>query len=157
MVKKEQLGNSENALIISFLGHFHATHWGKLNNYANLGLHNRGCSSMSSIGSLRRKLCMTTGSKRMWMFSTAVMLMLSVGSGFAMYQKKHPHMQAALQSLQTAKNQLQMAEADKGGHRNKAIAEIEDAISHVKAGINYENRHDNHAGKPSSHPGNPQH
>ena len=46
-----------------------------------------------------------------------------------------PHMQAALDSLQNARNNLDKAEADKGGHRAKAIDLVKSAIDEVKAGI----------------------
>ncbi len=52
-----------------------------------------------------------------------------------------PHMQAALDHLRAAKAELQAAEADKGGHRVKAIALTSDAIAEVERGINYDRRH----------------
>jgi hypothetical protein len=46
-----------------------------------------------------------------------------------------PHMQAALDALNSAKDNLDKAEADKGGHRANAIQLVNDAISEVKLGI----------------------
>ena len=46
-----------------------------------------------------------------------------------------PHMQTALIALESAKNNLDKATADKGGHRVKAIDYVKDAISEVKEGI----------------------
>lgn len=46
-----------------------------------------------------------------------------------------PHMQTALIALESAKNNLERATADKGGHRAKAIDYVKDAISEVKKGI----------------------
>ena len=46
-----------------------------------------------------------------------------------------PHMKAALDSLESARNNLDKAEADKGGHRARAIDLVKDAIAEVKAGI----------------------
>ena len=46
-----------------------------------------------------------------------------------------PHMQTALTALESAKNNLDRATADKGGHRAKAIDYVKDAISEVKKGI----------------------
>ncbi len=46
-----------------------------------------------------------------------------------------PHMTAALTALESAKNNLERATADKGGHRGRAIDIINDAISEVKKGI----------------------
>lgn len=55
-----------------------------------------------------------------------------------------PYMHAARTDLQTANNQLQQARANKGGHRVKAIALINQAIAQVNAGIAYD-RQRNHA------------
>ena len=46
-----------------------------------------------------------------------------------------PHMQAALEALESARNNLDKANADKGGHRGKAIDLVKDAIAEVKMGI----------------------
>ena len=44
-------------------------------------------------------------------------------------------MTAALAALESAKNNLERATADKGGHRAKALDFVKDAISEVKKGI----------------------
>ena len=46
-----------------------------------------------------------------------------------------PHMVAALDALRTARSELQSALANKGGHRVKAIALIDQAIEETNAGI----------------------
>jgi hypothetical protein len=46
-----------------------------------------------------------------------------------------PHMTAALAALESAKNNLDRATADKGGHRGRAIDIIKDAMDEVKKGI----------------------
>lgn len=46
-----------------------------------------------------------------------------------------PHMGAALRALNTARGQLNAAEHDKGGHREKALGLIDQAIAEVQAGI----------------------
>jgi hypothetical protein len=46
-----------------------------------------------------------------------------------------PHMQAALDALQSAKNNLEQATSDKGGHRVKALGYVNDAIAEVNLGI----------------------
>ena len=48
-----------------------------------------------------------------------------------------PHMTAALDELRGARQELDAAETDKGGHRSRAIALIDDAITEVRAGIDY--------------------
>jgi hypothetical protein len=44
-------------------------------------------------------------------------------------------MTAALAALESAKNNLDHATSDKGGHRGRAIDIIKDAIDEVKKGI----------------------
>lgn len=46
-----------------------------------------------------------------------------------------PHMTAALAALESAKNNLEHATSDKGGHRVQAIDLVKDAIDEVKKGI----------------------
>jgi len=48
-----------------------------------------------------------------------------------------PHMQAALDALRTAKAELNMATANKGGHRAKALSLVDEAIEQVQRGIDY--------------------
>ncbi|MEJ7625134.1 MAG: hypothetical protein WKF34_14170 [Pyrinomonadaceae bacterium] len=51
-----------------------------------------------------------------------------------------PNMQAAKNHLQSALNNLQRASADKGGHRERAIDLVRDAISEVNKGIAFDRR-----------------
>ncbi len=70
-------------------------------------------------------------------FVTAVFLGGSV-AGIAVYGPAlavQTHMQSALTALNNARNQLNMAEPDKGGHRANAIGLVNQAISQVQAGI----------------------
>jgi hypothetical protein len=46
-----------------------------------------------------------------------------------------PNMTGALASLEAAKHELQVAEANKGGHREKAIELVNQAITEVNKGI----------------------
>ena len=59
---------------------------------------------------------------------------ISVANLFAA-NPDQPHMEAAKDALESAKNNLEHATADKGGHRGRAIDIIKDAISEVKKGI----------------------
>jgi hypothetical protein len=52
-----------------------------------------------------------------------------------------PHMQAALDHLQSARTNLQAATEDKGGHRVKAIEFVDKAIDEVQKGIEYDRTH----------------
>lgn len=62
----------------------------------------------------------------------------AAGNAFA---ERQPHMQAALRALRNAKQQLDSAEADKGGHRVKALQLVSDAIGEVEAGMRFDNKH----------------
>jgi hypothetical protein len=48
-----------------------------------------------------------------------------------------PNMQNALQALQSAHDWLQRAIPNKGGHRERALRLVEQAINEVRAGIAY--------------------
>ena len=54
-----------------------------------------------------------------------------------------PHMQNALVSLQYAQNELQQAEPNKGGHRERALGYIASAIGSVQAGMAWAAEHGN--------------
>ena len=58
---------------------------------------------------------------------------LGVGAGLALADQ--PHMQNALNDLNQAQNQLQIALPDKGGHRVNAINLVQQAINEVNLGI----------------------
>jgi hypothetical protein len=59
----------------------------------------------------------------------------------AAFAEPQPQMQAALESLKAAKESLEKATADKGGHRVKAMALVTQAIEQVEKGIAYDNKH----------------
>ena len=62
------------------------------------------------------------------------------------HEQEQPHMQAALEALKNAKKHLDEAEADKEGHRKKAMELVENAIREVeqgmKAGEKHEEKHE---------------
>jgi hypothetical protein len=62
-----------------------------------------------------------------------VAIVSSLGIGYALGAQ--PHMDAALALLQNARGELNQAEPNKGGHREKAIALVDEAIGEVRAGI----------------------
>ncbi|RYZ40864.1 MAG: hypothetical protein EOO71_14350 [Myxococcaceae bacterium] len=57
------------------------------------------------------------------------------------YAERQPRMRDALAHLETALSDLRAANSDKGGHRVKAIQLTEQAISAVRDGIQFDNRH----------------
>ena len=52
-----------------------------------------------------------------------------------------PHMQSAVKHLRSAHHELETALADKGGHREKAMRLVHEAISETEAGIEYSRGH----------------
>ena len=74
-----------------------------------------------------------------WIMTIAVTAALVIAP--LAYAEKQPHMEHALKALENARTQLGEAEHDKGGHRVKAIDLINQAITEVKAGIEYDNTH----------------
>ena len=73
----------------------------------------------------------------------AVLLTVILAVGFLAghLSAAQPHMQAALNHLRAAHNDLNKASADKGGHRERAIALVNDAIAEVERGATYDRRH----------------
>lgn len=67
------------------------------------------------------------------------------GAGFAAAQNQvdggQPEMHGALEHLRQAKENLDKAKHDKGGHRERALQLVDQAISEVNAGIGYAIHH----------------
>jgi hypothetical protein len=57
----------------------------------------------------------------------------SMGIGYAIGAQ--PHMEAGIGLLQNARAEIAAATPNKGGHREKALGLIDQAISEVRAGI----------------------
>jgi hypothetical protein len=64
-----------------------------------------------------------------------VAIVSSLGIGYALGAQ--PHMDAALALLQNARAELEKSEPNKGGHREKAIALVDQAIGETRAGISF--------------------
>ena len=73
-----------------------------------------------------------------------VVLFALCAAAIAIALPDQPFMRAARADLQTAKNELQKANPDKGGHRVRAIELVNNAIGEVNAGMEFDRRH-NHA------------
>ena len=74
---------------------------------------------------------MTTSFARKALLGTAIAA--SMGIGYAIGAQ--PHMTASIGLLQSAHAELGAATANKGGHRERAINLIDQAIGEVRAGI----------------------
>lgn len=72
-----------------------------------------------------------------WSFSSALFLggILSGAVLTGAVMASQPHMQAALQNLYAARQQLNTAVPDKAGHRVNAINLVDKAISETQDGI----------------------
>ena len=76
--------------------------------------------------------------------SGALLLAIAIGAaGFGAGQATaaQPAMNTALDHLKAARNALQRATSDKGGHRERAIALTNDAIDETEKGIRFDRRH----------------
>lgn len=62
----------------------------------------------------------------------------SVGIGYAIGAQ--PHMTASITLLQSARGELAAALPNKGGHRERGLALIDQAIAEVRAGIAFATR-----------------
>jgi hypothetical protein len=74
---------------------------------------------------------MTTSSARATLLGAAIAA--SMGIGYAIGAQ--PHMTASIGLLQSARGELAAATPNKGGHRERALTLIDQAISEVRAGI----------------------
>jgi hypothetical protein len=74
----------------------------------------------------------------------AVLFLLAMFSFALATPPDQPHMEAARDSLQKAKAELQVAEHNKGGHRAKAVGLVNNALAEVNRGIQFARKH-NHA------------
>ncbi|HVP41864.1 MAG TPA: hypothetical protein VMS96_00435 [Terriglobales bacterium] len=79
--------------------------------------------------------------KRLLVLVIAVALVAFYAGTLSVSAEGQPHMRAALRHLEAAKAELEKAEADKGGHREAALKATNDAIGHVKEGMEYAEKH----------------
>lgn len=80
--------------------------------------------------------------KRLWIV-VAVLLLLLPAAGYFSQQvfADQPQMEMALTALKTAREHLEKATDDKGGHRKKAMEHVRKAIAEVEKGIAFDRRH----------------
>jgi len=70
-----------------------------------------------------------------------LVLILAVGFIAGQLSAAQPHMQAALNHLRQARTSLNRATADKGGHRERALSLVNQAIDEGERGVAYDRRH----------------
>jgi|HubBroStandDraft_5_1064220.scaffolds.fasta_scaffold632721_2 hypothetical protein len=76
--------------------------------------------------------------------SSVLAVLLACGGGEVVVRSAgagQPHMEAALDHLQQARVSLDRAEPNKGGHRERAMELIDQAINEVNAGIEFARTH----------------
>jgi hypothetical protein len=78
--------------------------------------------------------------------AAGMLALAAAGSaGYAVGEVRQVHMNHALSDLQSARNELDQANRDKGGHRGRAVQLVDEAIGEVRAGIaageEYQARH----------------
>jgi hypothetical protein len=76
-------------------------------------------------------LMLRTGTRSKLLIGFAMASCLGIGYALG----AQPHMDAALGLLQNARGELQASEPNKGGHRERAIALVDQAIGQVREGI----------------------
>jgi hypothetical protein len=76
-------------------------------------------------------------------FFSGLFLALVLVTGFVAGRAHaaQPHMAAALDHLRNARRELNAAVADKGGHRERALELVRDAIDQVEEGIRFARTH----------------
>jgi hypothetical protein len=75
--------------------------------------------------------------KRFSLMSSVACLAVGAVAGATIAFAAQPHMANALGSLQAARAELARAETNKGGHRERAIGLVDQAIAETRAGIAY--------------------
>lgn len=80
--------------------------------------------------------------KRFWILIAALLVVLPAAGYFSQQlYADQPQMEAALVALKNAREHLEKATDDKGGHKKKAMEHIRKAIVEVEKGIAFERRH----------------
>jgi hypothetical protein len=67
----------------------------------------------------------------------AIGMAIGAAGGAFVATAQQPNMQAALGSLQAARAELVAARPNKGGHRERAIGFVDQAINQTQLGMNY--------------------
>ena len=74
-------------------------------------------------------------------FSLLAIMVIVVGYAAGCATGGQPHMEAALDHLRSARAELESAASGKGGHRERAIELVDEAIGEVRAGIDFARSH----------------
>jgi len=80
-------------------------------------------------------------SKRFWLRSAGLGMIVATSLGVGYAIGAQPHMEASIGILQNARAELAQATPNKGGHREKALGLIDQAIEQVREGIAFAATH----------------
>ena len=72
---------------------------------------------------------------RLAIVSSVTCLVAGAVIGASIAYAAQPHMVSALELLQSARGELQRSTANKGGHRERAIGAVDNAIRETREGI----------------------
>lgn len=86
---------------------------------------------------MRKMISIISRPRLAWPLLAAAAFALSFLAGCASTQ---PHMQNALDHLEAARGELQEATPGKGGHRERALELVNEAIRQVEMGMNFARR-----------------
>ena len=74
---------------------------------------------------------------RLAFVSSVACLVAGAVIGASIAYANQPHMVSALEMLQSARAELQRSTANKGGHRERAIGAVDNAIRETREGIRF--------------------
>lgn len=76
-------------------------------------------------------------------FVIALLIVTAIASGFVAGRASadQPRMQAAFEHLRMAHAELEKADHDKGGHRDRALRLTRDAMDEVERGMKFDRHH----------------
>ena len=91
----------------------------------------RQCLEQAAGQKSQRRHEMTTSIARKALLGTAISAAMGIGYAIG----AQPHMSETITMLQSARSELAAATPNKGGHRERALGLIDQAISEVRAGM----------------------
>jgi len=76
--------------------------------------------------------------KKKWITASTILALMLAMTPVSIAQPRHPRIHAAMQALRDAKEELQRAAHDFGGHRADAIRAIDDAMHQLEICMKYD-------------------
>jgi hypothetical protein len=79
-----------------------------------------------------------TMTRRTTLAGAAALAGIALAAGGASAEERHPKIRAAIRALEGAKEEMQHADHDFGGHRVAALHECDEAIHQLRAALEYD-------------------